>query len=48
LVLVVGAYILISTEVGKASVVADEIAELSGVLQADDVTGPFDVIAIAV
>jgi DNA-binding Lrp family transcriptional regulator len=47
LVLVVEAYIIISTEVGKARAVADEIAEIPGVLQADDVTGPFDVIAIA-
>ena len=40
----VQAYILIQTEVGKAAAVAREIAEISGVMQADDVTGPYDVI----
>ncbi|MCE7079919.1 Lrp/AsnC family transcriptional regulator [Streptomyces sp. ST2-7A] len=43
----VQAYILIQTEVGKASTVADVISELSGVIQAEDVTGPYDVIARA-
>jgi DNA-binding Lrp family transcriptional regulator len=36
-VLVVTAYILIQTEVGKAAQVAKEIAEINGVQQADDV-----------
>ena len=40
----VQAYILIQTEVGSASRVAEEIREISGVTQADDVTGPYDVI----
>ena len=42
--LVVTAYILIQTEVGKATQVAKEIAEIKGVQQAEDVTGPYDVI----
>jgi DNA-binding Lrp family transcriptional regulator len=44
---VVQAYILIQTEVGKASTVADVIAKLPGILQAEDVTGPYDVIVRA-
>ena len=45
--MVVQAYILIQTEVGKAAAVAREIAEVKGVTQAEDVTGPYDVIARA-
>ncbi|MGV1008853.1 MAG: Lrp/AsnC family transcriptional regulator [Dermatophilaceae bacterium] len=41
----VQAFILIQTEVGKAATVAQSIGELSGVLSAEDVTGPYDVIA---
>ena len=41
------AYILIQTEVGKAAQVAAAIAEISGVLAAEDVTGPYDVIVRA-
>jgi DNA-binding Lrp family transcriptional regulator len=41
----VQAYILIQTEVGKATSVAEAIAEVEGVLTAEDVTGPYDVIA---
>ena len=41
------AYILIQTEVGKASAVAAEIAGLPGVISAEDVTGPYDVIVRA-
>ncbi|WP_028932513.1 Lrp/AsnC ligand binding domain-containing protein [Pseudonocardia spinosispora] len=41
------AYILIQTEVGKASAVASEIAGLAGVIAAEDVTGPYDVIVRA-
>jgi DNA-binding Lrp family transcriptional regulator len=41
---VVQAYILIQTEVGSASRVAEEIRGIAGVTQADDVTGPYDVI----
>ena len=38
------AYILIQTEVGKA---AKKIVEIEGVQQAEDVTGPYDVIVRA-
>src|SRR2546423_14536180 len=41
---VVQAYILIQTEVGKAAQVAKEVAAIKGVTQAEDVTGPYDVI----
>jgi DNA-binding Lrp family transcriptional regulator len=44
---VVQAYILIQTEVGKATAVAGVISKISGVLQAEDVTGPYDVIVRA-
>jgi DNA-binding Lrp family transcriptional regulator len=44
---VVTAYILIQTEVGKAAKVAKDIAEITGVQQAEDVTGPYDVIVRA-
>ena len=43
--MVVQAYILIQTEVGKAATVAEAIAGISGVTLAEDVTGPYDVIA---
>jgi DNA-binding Lrp family transcriptional regulator len=43
----VQAYILIQTEVGKAAHVAAKIGEISGVTQAEDVTGPYDVIVRA-
>jgi DNA-binding Lrp family transcriptional regulator len=43
----VNAYILIQTEVGKAASVADEIGRLDGVTNAEDVTGPYDVIVRA-
>ena len=43
--MVVQAYILIQTEVGQAAEVAREIAQLAGVTLAEDVTGPYDVIA---
>jgi DNA-binding Lrp family transcriptional regulator len=39
--------VLIQTEVGKAAQVADEVGEIEGVVSADDVTGPYDVIARA-
>jgi DNA-binding Lrp family transcriptional regulator len=44
---VVQAYVLIQTEVGKAALVADEVREIPGVDNADDVTGPYDVIVKA-
>ena len=43
----VQAYILIQTEVGKAASVATSIADIPGVTQAEDVTGPYDVIVRA-
>jgi DNA-binding Lrp family transcriptional regulator len=43
----VQAYILIQTEVGKAASVASEIATITGVTLAEDVTGPYDVIVRA-
>ncbi|MFF7855806.1 Lrp/AsnC ligand binding domain-containing protein [Streptomyces sp. NPDC007904] len=43
----VQAYILIQTEVGKASTVAELIGKIPGVVQAEDVTGPYDVIVRA-
>jgi DNA-binding Lrp family transcriptional regulator len=44
---VVQAYILIQTEVGKAASVARAIQDITGVTQAEDVTGPYDVIVRA-
>ena len=41
----VQAYILIQTGVGQAAGVTREIAKISGVTDAVDVTGPYDVIA---
>lgn len=41
------AFILIQTEVGKAAQVATAIAEIPGVISAEDVTGPYDVIVRA-
>jgi DNA-binding Lrp family transcriptional regulator len=43
----VRAYVLIQTEVGKAASVAVKVADIVGVVQADDVTGPYDVIVQA-
>lgn len=43
----VTAYILIQTEVGKAADVAAAVADIAGVVTAEDVTGPYDVIARA-
>ena len=37
-------YILIQTEVGKASSVAKSISQIAGVTLAEGVTGPYDVI----
>jgi DNA-binding Lrp family transcriptional regulator len=44
---VVNAYILIQTEVGKAASVASEVRSIAGVAEAEDVTGPYDVIVRA-
>ncbi|HUE59446.1 MAG TPA: Lrp/AsnC ligand binding domain-containing protein [Acidimicrobiales bacterium] len=43
----VSAYVLIQTEVGKAASVADHVRDIAGVIAADDVTGPYDVIVKA-
>jgi DNA-binding Lrp family transcriptional regulator len=43
----VHAYVLIQTDVGKAAQVAQQVAALSGVLVAEGVTGPYDVIVHA-
>ncbi len=43
----VSAYLLIQTEVGMAAKVAQEAANIPGVISAEDVTGPYDVIARA-
>ena len=45
--MVVQAYILIQTEVGKAAAVAEAIGQLDGVASSEDVTGPYDVIVRA-
>ncbi len=41
------AYILIQTEVGRAFEVAKAVEGVAGVIQAQDVTGPYDVIVRA-
>jgi DNA-binding Lrp family transcriptional regulator len=41
---VVEAFMLIQTEVGRAEVIAKQLATLPGVLSAEYVTGPYDVI----
>jgi len=41
----VHAYVLIQTGVGQAAGVARQIGEIPGVVMAEDVTGPYDVIA---
>jgi DNA-binding Lrp family transcriptional regulator len=38
------AYVLIQTEVGRAIDVANKARAIGGVISADDVTGPYDVI----
>jgi DNA-binding Lrp family transcriptional regulator len=43
----VRAYVLIQTEVGMAADVATQISAIDGVVTAEDVTGPYDVIARA-
>lgn len=41
---VVEAFMLIQTEVGRAEVVAKQVAALPGVLSSEYVTGPYDVV----
>jgi DNA-binding Lrp family transcriptional regulator len=43
----VRAFVLIETDLGNAGSVAREIRSIPGVVAADDVTGPYDVIAQA-
>lgn len=43
----VSAYILIQTELGKAAEVVAAALRIPGVVAADDVTGPYDVIVQA-
>jgi len=43
----VHAYVLIQTDVGKAAQVAHQLSNIEGVLVAEGVTGPYDVIARA-
>ncbi len=38
------AYILIQTEVGKAQQVARNVRSITGVTEAENVTGPYDVV----
>ena len=45
--MVVQAYILIQTDVGKAAEVATAVGQINGVTLAEDVTGPYDVIVRA-
>ncbi|AKS35025.1 Lrp/AsnC ligand binding domain-containing protein [Mycolicibacterium goodii] len=40
----VEAYVLIQTEVGRAEVVAKQLATLAGVVSSEYVTGPYDVV----
>ncbi len=40
------AYVLIETSVGKSRDVTNELRSLRGVQAADNVTGPYDVIAV--
>ena len=41
----VEAFVLIQTEVGRAEVIANQLAALPGVLSSEYVTGPYDVVA---
>jgi DNA-binding Lrp family transcriptional regulator len=43
----VQAYILVQTEMGAAATVRSTIAALPGVVTAEDVTGPYDIIVRA-
>jgi DNA-binding Lrp family transcriptional regulator len=41
------AYILIQTAVGRQGDVSSEIARIDGVVEADPVTGPYDIVVLA-
>ena len=43
----VEAFVLIQTEVGRAEVVAKQLAGLTGVVSSEYVTGPYDVVVRA-
>ena len=43
--MVVHAYVLVQTDVGRAAHVAQQVRAIEGVLVAEGVTGPYDVIA---
>jgi DNA-binding Lrp family transcriptional regulator len=43
----VSAYVLIQTDVGKAADVTRQVRAIEGIVSAEDVTGPYDVIALA-
>jgi DNA-binding Lrp family transcriptional regulator len=43
---VIKAYILVQTEVGSSAQVTHAIAEIPGVVSADTVAGPYDVVAV--
>jgi len=45
--MVVQAYILVQTAVGKATEVTTQIRRIAGVTLAEDVTGPYDVVVRA-
>ena len=45
--MVVQAYILVQTVVGRSTEVRTEISRISGVTLAEDVTGPYDVVVRA-
>lgn len=40
------AYVLITTQVGKAGEAAERLRQLSGVREADVITGPYDIVAV--
>lgn len=44
---VVSAYVLIQTDMDKATKVAESIRQIEGIVFADIVTGPYDIIAKA-
>ena len=44
--MIVKAYVLIETQVGRTKQVVDTIRKLPGVVLVDSVTGPYDAIAI--
>ncbi len=41
------AYVLIQAEVGKSAQVAQEVGQIEGIVAAENVTGPYDVIVRA-